>query len=1073
MLRPLAGCISLFSSLLLGIAAAQVSPGKEKVKTDYLDEGAVIEESNVRAAFNADGTSTRTQETRVRIQSEAGVQQYGLLNFPYQGSVEHIEITYVRVRKSNGSVVTTPEDNIQEMPSEVSRQAPFYSDLREKHVAVKGLEPGTTLEYAASWVEDKPLAPSQFWFAWQFTKSAAVISEQLEVSAPVGKQIKIKSQTVQPTVREEAGRRIYSWKTSNSTSETKASEKKDRSYQLVRGLLPPPDVLVSSFQNWEEVGRWYSTLQEEKVKPSPDVQAKAAELTKGLTDDQARIQAIYDYVSLHYRYIGIAFGIGRYQPHSADQILGNQYGDCKDKHTLLAALLAAAGIKVYPALINVSRAVDPDVPSPGQFDHVITFVPSMKQTQWMDSTAEVGPLGFLLLPLRDKPALVITPDKIAFQTTPAVPPFNTKKEYTLSAQLATEGTLTAQVKSWERGDSEFFTRAAFRHVPQSQYKELMERISYAATLGGTITDVSTSSPDALEVPFALNYSYTLKDFYDGDKRRFTLPFPPMPLPGVKDEDLDRTTPMWLGTPGEELDQVSRIEMPKGMIPAVPEAVTLKEDFAEYQSSSVIENGTLVSKRHLVIKRRELDPSQVKKYKAFHNAITDDVDRYFMLASTSSTQATAPNGERDLLARTFKELPASTNAEAVQAEKDGWIAAQRGQLRDAVNELKRAVELDPQFTRAWIGLGAMYMGIRDKQSGIEALQRAVNLDPKKVLPSKVLAFTYTDEGRRKDAIAVWERLFAIAPDDHDVPTNLGMLYMAEKRYPEAARMFDLAAKAFPKSAFWQVQLGSALIKSGDKEKGIAAMKRALEFDSGAEMLNDVGYEMADNNVNYSEALGYSLASLQKLEEASQRVNLEDVKKEDLARPMEFGAYWDTYGWIEYKMGNFPVAENYLNAAWQLRQGSVIAEHLGEVYEKEQKPQAAMHIYNLALEVDPKLEEVAERMRKLAHVPLPAHRLSARDELNQMRTFKLPKLMPGEASADFFVLFGAGGKIQKAAFFRGSELLRNADDELVKSSIKIVVPEDSHALILRKGALSCSPDVGCSFSRANRGCEIPIP
>jgi hypothetical protein len=122
---------------------------------------------------------------------------------------------------------------------------------------------------------------------------------------------------------------------------------------------------------------------------------------------------------------------------------------------------------------------------------------------------------------------------------------------------------------------------------------------------------------------------------------------------------------------------------------------------------------------------------------------------------------------------------------------------------------------------------------------------------------------------------------------------------------------------------------------------------------------------------------------------------------------------------------------------------------------------LYIYNLALEVNPKLDEVAERVRKLAHVPLPAHRLSARDELNQMRTFKLPKLIPGEASADFFVLFAPGGKIERAAFFRGSERLRQADDDLVKSSIKVAFPLDSHALILRKGALSCSPDVGCSF------------
>ncbi len=52
--------------------------------------------------------------------------------------------------------------------------------------------------------------------------------------------------------------------------------------------------------------------------------------------------------------IGIAFGIGRYQPHAADDVLTNNYGDCKDKQTLLASLLQASGITLYPALVNSS-----------------------------------------------------------------------------------------------------------------------------------------------------------------------------------------------------------------------------------------------------------------------------------------------------------------------------------------------------------------------------------------------------------------------------------------------------------------------------------------------------------------------------------------------------------------------------------------------------------------------------------------------------------------------------------------------------------------------------------------------
>src|SRR5207253_6405693 len=98
----------------------------------------------------------------------------------------------------------------------------------------------------------------------------------------------------------------------NAEKETKISM--DRA--LGRSL--PSDVQLSSFQTWEEVGRWYLALQQERIEPTAIIRAKAAELTRGLTTDDAKLQALYNFVSTKYRYIGIAFGIGRYQPHAAE-----------------------------------------------------------------------------------------------------------------------------------------------------------------------------------------------------------------------------------------------------------------------------------------------------------------------------------------------------------------------------------------------------------------------------------------------------------------------------------------------------------------------------------------------------------------------------------------------------------------------------------------------------------------------------------------------------------------------------------------------------------------------------------
>jgi tetratricopeptide (TPR) repeat protein/transglutaminase-like putative cysteine protease len=1048
-------------------AVAQNSAKQEASKQDFPKEGAVIEQMVTRVVFQSDGTSTREQRARVRVQSEAGAQQYGVLRFPYEASVERVEVPGVRVTKANGSVVATTPDSIQDMNSDISREAPFYSDLREKHVAVKGLEPGDTLEYSVRWQLEKPLAPGQFWGGYQFIKSAIILDERLEISVPHEREVKLKSQTIQPTTREENGRRIYAWKTSHLESESVEKQAEVQSYAAHRGLLPPPDVLISSFRTWEEVGRWYESLQQEKIQSSPEVKAKAEELTKGLLDDDAKLHAIYNYVSLHYRYVGIDFGIGRYQPHAAAEILGNQYGDCKDKHTLLAALLSAVGIRAYPALINTEKAVDVDVPSPGQFDHVISMVAKGSTLSWMDTTPEVAAIGHLLSPLRGKPALVIMPDKVAFQTTPANPPFTNRDGYTIAAKFD-GGMLQAHSESEYRGDREIPVRYAFLRVPQSQWKDLVQRMSYAAHLGATISNVQTSPPEKTEEPFTMAYDYTLEDYAEGEKHRFTVPLPPMGLPEVKDEDLKRKTPLWIGVAGERQHE-SRVDLPKGFSAQPPPSLNLNETFAEFQGSSEVRDGVLVTRRHLVLKTSEVTPDQLKSYRAFLKAISDDHATYIYLHPSAELAAIAPAATPaqglarfgELLRQSFLQLPASSNSEALQAEHDARKSMQVDDYTSAITALKHAVSLDPTFSRAWIELGVTYAESRDESSSLNALQKAVEADPKQVIPYKILGFVYMSLGNRDNAIATWQKVQSIAPDDPDITLNLGGLYMALKRYPEAALLFESAAKANPSDAYAQMRLGIVRLRSHSTDQGLDALHKALEIDSGAEMLNDVAYEMAEAGTNFPDALGYSQRSVKEVEERSQKVDLENLQKADLQLPLRISACWDTLGWIYFKMGDLARAESYLKSAWQLTQDGLVGDHLGQVYEKEQKLPAALHMYNLALEANPRLEETPSRMRNLARVSLPKNQMGAGEELSQMRTVKLPTIIKETASADFDVLVVPSGKIERATFFRGSDLFRYAGESLEKAPFIEPFPPGSTAHLLRRGILSCSSYTGCSF------------
>jgi len=84
--------------------------------------------------------------------------------------------------------------------------------------------------------------------------------------------------------------------------------------------------------------------------------------------------------------------------------------DCKDKHTLFEALLAASGIKSYPVLISSVYQVNPDHPSPALFKPPNHSDSPRRYFLFLDTTPEVAPFGLLSFPVRDKFALVI-PDQ--------------------------------------------------------------------------------------------------------------------------------------------------------------------------------------------------------------------------------------------------------------------------------------------------------------------------------------------------------------------------------------------------------------------------------------------------------------------------------------------------------------------------------------------------------------------------------------------------------------------------------------------------------------------------------------
>jgi tetratricopeptide (TPR) repeat protein/transglutaminase-like putative cysteine protease len=1054
------------------LAIAQVA-SQTPARSEYSKEAFVLEQSSDKFKFQNDGTSTREIDIRVRVQSDAGVQQFGVLKFSYQSNSESFAVDYVRVRKPDGSVVVSPPENFQDMPADVTRAAPFYSDIQEKHVAVKGLGPGDVLEYRVHWQRHKALAPGQFWLEYNFAHDGIVLAEKVQVSVPRDRAIKMKSLVLKPTISEDGLYRVYTWNNASleHTDEHKQKqEQEERMQQAARGQLPQPDMQLSTFQNWDEVGRWYANLQRDRVKPSDEIRAKAAELTKGATDDLTKVRALYSFVSTRYRYIGIAFGVGRYQSHSAAEVLENLYGDCKDKHTLLASLLNAVGIRALPALMDSARDIDVEVPSPGQFDHVITVVPQGTGLVWLDTTTEVGPFAYLVPQLRYKRALVISDDKPGeLMTSPADPPFQELQSFDMEAKLSDTGVLEGKAEQTVRGDREVLLRAAFRAVALPQWKDLVQQLSFGSGFAGEVSEVSASAPEKTDEAFHFSYNYKGKDYSDWRNLRITPPLPIISLPDLGDEGSKPPSAIWLGAPGE-IQFRAQLELPKGYIAQLPPEVHIKQAFADYDAAYVVKNGILSAERHLVVKAREVRPNDYVAYKKFRQDVDSDCDRFTVLATGTHAAASS-------YAAAMWKLPDSGNPEAERAYDEARGEFEKKNISGEIAHLQHAVEIDPKFVRAWLWLGDIYKYRRQTNLALDAYRKAIEVAPQEPVSYKALGFTLMGLKKFEEAIPVWQNFSKIAPDDSDGQANLATCLSRLNRYQEAVSALESVVKINPERAGLQLQLGSAYLQTGRDEEALAAYQRAIEADSGSdtlhsEILNDVAYTLAEKKKGLSQALDYAKKAVREEEEESSKIRLSQLEIQRLTVSNKLAAYWDTLGWVHFGLGNLDEAERYLKAAWTLTQDAVSGDHLGQVYEKLGKKQQAARAYRLALQTigrsgDPQMRDrLKSSVATLSNgAKSSSMTKDASIELSEERTFKLPQIHDwggGHKSAEFVIAFTKDSGVAETRFLGGAEVLRSASAALGALKSSFPFPDDSQARIVREGVLSCSEFAkGCVF------------
>lgn len=1039
MFPPVVAALLLLAGQSAPSQAKQVVPGQPS----YATEADVIQQSDTVFRYNADGTGTEEIHVRAKVQNDAGVRAFAVLSAPYASRTQTAQVESITVTHADGTTTVTPPSDAMTLPAQVTQEAPLYSDLQVLQIPVRGLRPGDVIDYRMKVTQTSAEAPNQFWNSFIFLKSQVVLSQTVTLDVPEGKYVQAWSPDFKPVVTKSGGRAVYRWTNSQLKPTSSDSDKKEK--PASEGERP--DLAWTSFRTWQELGDWYHSLAAPQSVPNDAVRAQADALTQGAKTPEDQVKAIYTFVSTHIRYIGIDFGIGRYEPHPAAEVLANQYGDCKDKDTLLEALLHAKGFITAPALIGVGFDAVPDLPSPGQFNHVITTVQLPSGRIWLDATPEVAPYRLLVSAIRDKQALVIPASgAAALEKTPALPPYPFVDHFVATGTLKADGEFNAHVEIQDRSDAEILLRSIARVMAPAQWDRATQYLSALMGFSGTTSNSSFGHADDFSAPMQVSWDYSKSPYGDWDTFRILPPFPVVSLPGSPDKK--PTDDFDLGAPRTET-AIARISLPAGFSANLPNAVHVKTAFATIDQTYALENGVLTISRTVEVLQPKLAASSWQDYKKFLSDSSLDDYSWIQLTSTNASGAgphpPAAGPDNPVAAELIREVG------ELQKARD-WAAVKK--------KLDEAKAIEPAQPYLWsnYGYAAMSQGHFDEAEKDFAKELGLHPDETYVvlLDAGMLRFRHKND----EARAVLQASFDRDSSDERVAMALAAL-QAENSVPDAVATLQKASAAQPNNQDLATALAAYLIENHQNADAATLMKKVLDQAQDALQLNDASYELAETGIDLPLAEQKARQALKLLDQDSQ-ADISSANAQSFQQASLLVATWDTLGYILLHENKLDEAREYLEAAWRNSPDLSVGLHYGDLLEKTGQKQEALRIDQLssggivAPGANPDQQMLRDAIQRLKQEGFKTSIGDPSIDLQNARTFHITPKSPYSSftSATFRLQLQAGG-VRGVMRVSGDASLDAETDAVRKVALPALVPAHSAAYLLRDAVVTCSP------------------
>ena len=405
------------------------------------------------------------------------------------------------------------------------------------------------------------------------------------------------------------------------------------------------DAAVKGADNqWRAIGLWQRGLEEHRTDPTPEIAAKAQELTAGAPDFYGKLSRITDFIQKNIRYFIVERGIGGFQAHYAADIYRNRYGDCKDKTTLLISMLQAVGIHAYYLHVDSRRGViNPEAPSlignhmitaieipPGESDARLQARVKAADGRVLlifDPTDEVTPVGLIRGDLQGAWGNLSDGDASQALKMPVLEPRFAGMDRDGSFTLAADGTLSGEVHEALTGDDAARERWFLKDNDTKEIREKIEQSISSDLPGLSFKNYEFKDTADLAKPLDLDLQFSVATYAHSAGpllllRPHLLGTHVLFIPEVM-EGKPRAYPIELGHPGIWRDSYD-IALPAGYaVDETPDPVNVDLDFASYHSAVTAKANQLHYEREYVVRAVEIPAGRVADLRKLESAIMSD------------------------------------------------------------------------------------------------------------------------------------------------------------------------------------------------------------------------------------------------------------------------------------------------------------------------------------------------------------------------------------------------------------------------------------------------------------------